>query len=144
MRVGHLDLALDYLTEAATVDLRDRYQNTRDGLRMASLAGTWIALVEGFGGRRLVAEQLHLDPQLPTTLTRLAFRLRWRGQRLRVEVRPGNVTLSLADPGTLQVVVAGQPVQIDHRKPKVLPWRRREPLLPRPPQPAGRAPLRES
>lgn len=142
--VGHLDLAHDYLTEAATVDLRDRYQNTRDGLHMASLAGTWIALVEGFGGLRLVAEQLHLDPQLPTTLTRLAFRLRWRGQRLRVEVRPGNVTLSLADPGTLQVVVAGQPVQIDHRKPKVLPWRRREPLLPRPPQPAGRAPLRES
>src|SRR6185312_11628898 len=50
--VGHLDLALDYAAEAALVDLRDLKQNTRDGLHMASLAGTWLALVAGFGGMR--------------------------------------------------------------------------------------------
>ncbi len=50
--VGHLDLASDYLTEAAMMDLRDLEHNTRDGLHIASLAGTWIALVAGFGGMR--------------------------------------------------------------------------------------------
>ena len=50
--VGHLDLAFDYLGEAALMDLRDLEHNTRDGVHIASLAGTWIALVDGFGGLR--------------------------------------------------------------------------------------------
>ena len=46
--VGHLDLAYDYLHEAALMDLRDLHHNTRDGLHMASLAGAWMR-----AGRRL-------------------------------------------------------------------------------------------
>ena len=48
---GHLELAHDYLGEAALTDLHDLHRNTRDGLHMASLAG-WIAAVQGFGGMR--------------------------------------------------------------------------------------------
>ena len=43
--VGHLDLAYDYLGEAALMDLDDLEHNTRDGLHIAALAGSWIALV---------------------------------------------------------------------------------------------------
>ena len=50
--VGHLDLAYDYLAEAAFMDLQDREHNTKDGLHIASLAGAWTALVGGFGGMR--------------------------------------------------------------------------------------------
>src|SRR5204863_3087535 len=50
--VGHLELAHDYLGEAALMDLDDLEHNTRDGLHIASLAGSWIAAVAGFGGLR--------------------------------------------------------------------------------------------
>ena len=50
--VGHLELAYDYFGEAALMDLGDLEHNTRDGLHMASLAGSWIAAVAGFGGMR--------------------------------------------------------------------------------------------
>ena len=50
--VGHLELALDYLGEAALVDLRNLEQNTCDGTQIASLAGTWVALVSGPGAAR--------------------------------------------------------------------------------------------
>jgi len=50
--VGHLDLGYAYLGEAAPMDLDDLEHNTRDGLHIASLAGSWIALVAGFGGMR--------------------------------------------------------------------------------------------
>ncbi|HZD98451.1 MAG TPA: family 65 glycosyl hydrolase, partial [Micromonosporaceae bacterium] len=45
--VGQLELAYDYLGEAALMDLADLEHNTRDGVHMASLAGAWIALVAG-------------------------------------------------------------------------------------------------
>ena len=72
---GHLDLAYDYLGEAALIDLRDLQHNTRDGLHIASLAGTWIALVNGFGGLRLKDGTVSVAPRLPDGLTRLAFTL---------------------------------------------------------------------
>jgi alpha,alpha-trehalose phosphorylase len=50
--VGQLELAYNYVGEAALIDLQDIHQNSRDGLHIASLAGAWIALVAGFGGMR--------------------------------------------------------------------------------------------
>jgi alpha,alpha-trehalose phosphorylase len=50
--VGHLGLAHDYLAEAALMGLDDLEHNTRDGLHIGSLAGTWIALVAGLAGMR--------------------------------------------------------------------------------------------
>ncbi|HLZ24454.1 MAG TPA: family 65 glycosyl hydrolase, partial [Ktedonobacterales bacterium] len=73
--VGQLDLAYDYLGEAALIDLHDLHHNVQDGLHMASLAGAWTALVAGFGGMRLLNGSLCFSPRLPATLKRLTFRL---------------------------------------------------------------------
>ena len=62
---GHLDLAYDYLGEAALMDLRDLEHNTRDGIHIASLAGTWVALVSGFGGLRAHVRGLQLRAAAP-------------------------------------------------------------------------------
>ena len=63
--VGHLDLAYDYFAEAALMDLDDLEHNTRDGIHIASVAGTWIAAVAGFGGMRDHGGQLSFKPRLP-------------------------------------------------------------------------------
>ncbi len=141
--VGHLELAHDYLSEAALVDLHDLHRNTKDGLHMASLAGTWTALVEGFGGLREHDERLCLDPQLPPGITRLAFRLRWHGVRLLVEVTPGEVRCSVRDgsDARIELSLAGEAVTVTTDEPVVRPITPRRPLLPRPHQPVGRAPV---
>ncbi len=140
--VGHLEMAHDYLHEAALVDLRDLHRNSRDGLHMASLAGAWSVLVDGFGGLRLVDEVLHLNPQLPREMTRLAFRLIWHGMRLTVEVDQGTVRLWLRDgeTGEIDLVLAGEQVHLSTDEPVERPWKRTEPLLPTPTQPYGKAP----
>ena len=140
--VGHLELAHDYLHETALVDLRDLHDNSGSGLHMASLAGAWLALVEGFGGFRLRGEQLVLDPQLPDGLTRLAFRLRWRGMRLGVEITGKLVRLTLRDgaDATTTLWLAGEEVELTADEPVERPWTRRQPLLPAPTQPVGREP----
>ena len=81
--IGHLQLAYDYLAEAALMDLDDLEHNTRDGLHMAALAGCWIALVAGLAGMRHHDGTLSFAPRLPPQLTRLAFTITLRGRRLR-------------------------------------------------------------
>jgi alpha,alpha-trehalose phosphorylase len=144
--VGHLKLAHDYLYEAAMIDLRDLHKNSRDGLHMASLAGTWIALVAGFGGLRDDGGELSLDPQLPDGMTKLRFRLRWRGFRLTVDVSHEEAVYTLRDgpDGELSILHAGEKLELTTESPTTAAVQHREPLLPPPPQPPGREPIRRA
>jgi alpha,alpha-trehalose phosphorylase len=137
---GHLDLAFDYLGEAALMDLRDLEHNTRDGVHIASLAGTWIALVSGFGGLRDADGTFSFVPRLPQSLTRLAFTLFIRGRRLRVEVTHAVATYTLADGNPLDIMHHGQPVSLAAGKPQARPIPA-APFRPRPSQPPGREPV---
>src|SRR4051812_31680484 len=92
---GHLDLAYDYLGEAAFVDLHDLAHNTKDGLHMASLAGGWLAPVAGFGGFRDHGGVLRFAPRLPQAIARLRFRIGFRGRLLTVEARAGAATYAI-------------------------------------------------
>jgi trehalose/maltose hydrolase-like predicted phosphorylase len=141
--VGHLELAHDYAYEAALIDLRDLHRNTRDGLHMASLAGAWTALVAGFGGLRDDEGILSIDPQLPDGISRLRFRLRWRGCRVTVDADHENVIYTLRDGpgGELVIQHAGEELTLSTEEPTTIAVRRREALLPAPVQPPGREPI---
>jgi alpha,alpha-trehalose phosphorylase len=138
--VGHLDLAYDYLGEAALMDLKDLEHNTRDGLHLAALAGAWTALVVGFGRMRAVDGRLRFSPRLPDGLNRIAFRIRYRDRRLRVEIHPQHAIYRLT---------SGQPLELSHHgqlfdlasEAVTLPIPDgRAPREPSPRQPSGRSP----
>jgi alpha,alpha-trehalose phosphorylase len=140
--VGHLELAHDYLAEAALVDLRDSYNNTRDGVHVASLAGAWLGLVAGLGGMRDHDGRLSFAPRLPHLINRLEFSVRWRDLRLKVSITPTDATYSLRDGGSLELTHHGQAVSIAADKPLTVPIPPARPLTETPHQPPGRAPLR--
>jgi alpha,alpha-trehalose phosphorylase len=139
--VGHLDLAHDYLGEAALMDLRDLEHNTRDGVHIASLAGTWIALVCGFGGLRYRDGSISFAPRLPDGLTRLTFNLVFRGRQLRAEITHRSVTYSMKDGEPLPIVHDGEKLTLTASKP-LIKRLAAIPSRPRPSQPPGREPLR--
>ena len=136
--VGHLELAHDYLAEAAFMDLQDREHNTKDGLHIASLAGAWTALVGGFGGARGGTDGLSFWPRLPPGLAGLTFRLRYQGRVIRVRVRQHEATYELLAGDPLATTHHGHPLTIGTEK----VTREISAVKPRPSpsQPAGRAP----
>jgi alpha,alpha-trehalose phosphorylase len=137
--VGHLDLAYDYFAEAALIDLEDLEHNTRDGLHIASLASAAGVALAGFGGARDHGGEYSFRPRLPGALSRIAFKLLFRGRQLGVEVKHERTTYSL---------LSGDALTIRHYEHefKLEPGRsveREIPPLPEreaPSQPPGRAP----
>jgi alpha,alpha-trehalose phosphorylase len=142
--VGQLELAADYLAEAALMDLHDLEHNARDGLHIASLAGTWLAIVAGFGGLRDHGGQLAFHPQLPPGWSGLTFRLLWRGARLRVRVEAEQVTYEASgapDEG-VTILDRGETVLLRSGEPVVRAVVPVTPETERPSQPVGREPVR--
>jgi alpha,alpha-trehalose phosphorylase len=138
--VGHLELAYDYLAEAALTDLHDVHNNVRNGLHMASLAGAWLGTIAGFGGMRDHGGKLSFAPRIPAGLDRIIFRMCWLGTRFEVEIHENEATYRK---------IAGEPVEISHHgEPftvtEIAVTKPIPSLPPLPPvtQPAGRAPAR--
>ena len=135
---GHLDLAYDYLAEAALIDLHDLAHNSGHGLHIASLAGTWIAVVAGFGGMRDDNGVLAFAPRLPPALSRISFGLKWQGRLLRVEIHPQEAEYRLVSGPPMRLRHHGEPLALadDPQVRKIPAAEFVEPVE----QPFGRAP----
>ncbi|MDQ2904990.1 MAG: glycoside hydrolase family 65 protein [Chloroflexota bacterium] len=138
--VGQLQLAYDYLGEAALMDLNDLEHNARDGVHIASLAGAWTALVAGFGGLRMQNSSLSFAPRLPDGIVRLAFHIIFRGRLLRVEVIATEATYQLLDGSPLKVRHHGDEILLSTDVPVTCPISNVQ-AESRPAQPPGRAPV---
>jgi alpha,alpha-trehalose phosphorylase len=138
--VGHLGLAYEYLAETALMDLDDLEHNTRDGLHIAALAGTWIALVAGLAGLRERRGTLGFAPRLPSGMTRLAITLSMLQRRLRIEITPDTTTYRLISGKPLPILHDGQPGGVSTEVPLVRPTGKVAPSE-QPTQPLGREPL---
>jgi alpha,alpha-trehalose phosphorylase len=138
--VGHLELAYDYFAEAALVDLHDLAGDTHNGVHVASLAGAWTAAVAGFGGMRDHGGELTFAPRLPGRLERLAFRLVFRGRRLKVEVTKQNASYLLVEGDPLDIAHHGETFTVG-RGEAVTRDIPPAPARPAPSQPPGREPV---
>ena len=139
--VGHLELAYDYFGEAALIDLHDLAHNSHDGVHIASLAGAWMVAVAGFGGMRDHDGELTFAPRLPTRLERLAFRLVFRGRKIKVEVTRGEAKYTLYAGEALELRHHGDPITVSMGAPVIRPVPP-APVRPAPTQPPGRTPIR--
>ena len=138
--VGHLELAYDYLAEAALTDMHDLHGNVHNGLHMASLSGAWTATVAGIGGMRDHDGELTFAPRLPEQLEQVSFRIAWRDSHFLVQVRREEASYTLLSGTPTQVRHHHKPVTIDS-EPVSMPIPELTPPPP-PSQPAGCAPER--
>jgi alpha,alpha-trehalose phosphorylase len=142
--VGSLELAYDYLAEAALIDLDDLEHNVRDGLHIAALASAWTAVVAGFGGLRHRDGTLHFSPRLPpTTLSGLIFTVSAGDQAIRVDIGTAAATYTLAAGTPLRIGHHGETVTLTACQPVTLAIPAAPPDL-RPTQPPRRAPVRRA
>ena len=149
--VGPVDLAYDYLAEGAFTDLHDLKGDAAEGLHIASLGGVLGAVMFGFGGFRDLGGRLTFRPRIPDGLTRIAFPVVFRGQRIRVVIERSRVTYSLtsvdddADERLTPVTIVHEDEELvlEADAPVVRPLRKLQPPTV-PTQPAGRTPRRRS
>jgi len=84
--VGDKQKAYDLYLRTARLDLDDYNNEVADGLHITSMAGTWLAIVQGFGGMRVKDNKLHFNPQIPEKWNAFAFNISFRTNQLNIKV----------------------------------------------------------
>ncbi len=121
VEIGYLEKAREYMRFAAVMDLADIAGNVVDGAHLASIGGTWMALVYGLGGLRDDGGRIRLRPRLPEGMQVLRFPLAIRGRTLVVDARPTATTYTLRDGDALTIWHTDKQVDLTPGQPTTLP-----------------------
>lgn len=109
-KIGYDEKAYHYFQETARLDLDNTHGNTKDGLHLANMGGTWMAIVFGFAGIRIKPDTLSLAPKLPSDWDHYQFKLQYKQRTIEVTVAASGITLTLLAGETLTVELFNQPV----------------------------------
>ncbi|WP_407272071.1 glycoside hydrolase family 65 protein [Radiobacillus sp. PE A8.2] len=112
-KLGYDDKAYRYFNETARLDIDNTHGNTKDGLHMANMGGTWLALVYGFAGLRVKDTGLSLFPALPNEWNSLKFHLKYQGSLLSVKMSQNGVTYTLLEGEELTISHRGKSIHLE-------------------------------
>ena len=93
MRLGKKDKAYDFYLQTSRLDLDDYNNELEEGLHITSMAGTWLSIIEGFGGLRVINDQIHINPKLPDAWEVFSFKINFRGTIVKVEASKEKITV---------------------------------------------------
>lgn len=96
----------------ARLDLDDYNKEVNEGLHITSMAGSWMSVVEGFGGLRIKNDTLYFNPFLPENWKSLAFKVIFRGRTIKAKFEAGKTTLTNESELPLAVFVKDTMVNI--------------------------------
>ncbi|MFC2104564.1 glycosyl hydrolase family 65 protein, partial [Bacteroidota bacterium] len=106
-KLGYKEKAYELYLRTARLDIDDYNDEVYQGLHITSMAGTYLSVVEGFGGMRLKDDQLHFNPFIPDKWELYSFIVKYRDSLLKVEVTKEKVTVFNQCSDTTKVYVKG-------------------------------------
>ena len=113
-RLGDLEKAVEMYLRTARLDLDDYNREVAEGCHVTSMAGSWLSVVEGFGGMCVRDGVLSFDPRLPETWESLSFKVNFRGRVLTVKVTRTAVEVSNeGDP--VEIALCGRRVLVEEK-----------------------------
>ena len=106
--LGRMEQAYTFYLRTSRLDLDDYNKEVEEGLHITSMAGTWMSIVEGFGGMRVRNNQLHFEPKIPAQWKGYSFKVNFRNAIVKVEVKQEGTNVSIEGNSDVDVFVNGE------------------------------------
>ena len=111
--LGRMEQAYEFYLRTSRLDLDDYNNEVKEGCHITSMAGTWMSIVEGFGGMRIVDGKLSFNPRIPNGWEGYSFKLNFRDQILKINVAPEKTSFTLEGHDPLEIHVNGNVVKVE-------------------------------
>lgn len=111
-KLDRMEQAYTFYLRTSRLDLDDYNHEVHEGLHITSMAGTWMSIVEGFGGLRIKDNMLTFEPRIPEQWEGYSFKVNFRHQILKVIVNQGKTHFEVDGDKDLQIIVNGEKVTI--------------------------------
>ncbi len=107
-KLDRMQQAYTFYLRTSRLDLDDYNKEVHEGLHITSMAGTWMSIVEGFGGMRIKNNTLHFQTRIPKQWESYSFKVNFRNHILKISVTQTETILKLIKGKPLEVVINGK------------------------------------
>lgn len=111
-KLSRMDQAYTFYLRTSRLDLDDYNKEVEEGLHITSMAGTWMSIVEGFGGMRVLDDKLSFIPQIPAKWKSYSFKVNFRHRIIKVVVEPKATSFELTGTKEMSIRVNGKRVTL--------------------------------
>jgi len=112
-KINRIDKAYEMYLRTARLDLDDYNHEVHEGLHITSMAGTWLAIVQGFGGMRNFNGELAFHPQIPKEWKSYSFKINFRGNTIKVYKDHKGSKFSNESGTPVEIVVNGKKIIVN-------------------------------
>ncbi|THD69771.1 glycoside hydrolase family 65 protein [Robertkochia marina] len=114
--LNRMDQAYTFYLRTSRLDLDDYNKEVHEGLHITSMAGTWMSIVEGFGGMRVKNDMLSLEPRIPEQWKGYSFKVNFRDTILKVEVKQDETVVKVEKGAAMTLNVNGKVLEVSSEK----------------------------
>src|SRR4030043_42855 len=115
-RIGNIKKAYELYLRTARLDLDDYNNEVGDGLHITSMAGTWLAIVEGFAGMRILDSKVLIHPPFPDQWKSYSYHARFRGVLFELKVNHKTVIIRNQSSKALRIIIFGKEHKISGKE----------------------------
>ncbi len=104
-KLDRMEQAYNFYMRTSRLDLDDYNHEVHEGLHITSMAGTWMSIVEGFGGMRIKAGRLSFTPKIPKQWKRYSFKLNFRNRILKVDINQTQANFEILQGDDMEIFI---------------------------------------
>jgi len=104
--------AYEFYLRTSRLDLDDYNKEVKEGCHITSMAGTWMSIVEGFGGMRIKDDKPSFTPKIPKEWETYSFKVNFRENIITVNVTQDGSSFHLEGQKEREILVNGKLVQL--------------------------------
>jgi maltose phosphorylase len=111
-KLNRMEQAYEFYLRTSRLDLDDYNHEVEEGLHITSMAGTWMSIVEGFGGMRIINNMLSFTPKIPKGWKSYSFKVNFRNQVITVNISQNGNHFELEGKKEVKILVDGELVNV--------------------------------
>lgn len=111
-KLDRMDQAYTFYLRTSRLDLDDYNNEVEEGLHITSMAGTWMSIVEGFGGMRIKNDTISFETRIPSQWKSYSFKVNFRNHVLKVSVTQNETSFELEGGNEINILVNGEKVTV--------------------------------
>ncbi|NND78953.1 MAG: glycoside hydrolase family 65 protein [Maribacter sp.] len=111
-KLDRMEQAYKFYLRTSRLDLDDYNKEVEEGLHITSMAGTWMSIVEGFGGLRVLEDKLSFTPRIPKGWESYSFKVNFRNRILKILVTKQETKFKLEGNEQMSIRLNGQRMEL--------------------------------
>ena len=117
-KLDRMEQAYTFYLRTSRLDLDDYNHEVHEGLHITSMAGTWMSIVEGFGGMRIKDNKLSFTPKIPKQWKGYSFKVNFRNQIIKVDISQKETKFELLSGDNLEILVNDKALLLSNKERK--------------------------